>query len=385
MQWGPKLVHMRLRTLTFVTLLFVAAIVPATGAATAGAASMQTDSCTFPYTATDATGTEVTLDSDPERVVTLNPSAAQTMWELGASDEVVGVSKYATYLDGADEKQNVSGANGPSVERVLDANPDVVLVPNSTYAFAKDRVDQIRAQGTTVFVFETGSSLSFVANKTEQIGRLTGNCEAGRQSAQEIRNSADLMRKALADEDKPVALNYFYTYTSGSNTFIGDVMTTAGLTNGAAEANITGFAPINTETVVEMNPEYIIVPTGATVPDTEAWNSTTAVQEGNIIEVNSNYLQQPAPRSVDAAETIMQAVHPEAFEEYQSMKAEAETTATESTETTAQTTTAQSTTTQAVNDTTTSAQTATGADTPGFGIVLTLVSMLAAALLATRR
>ncbi|PYZ03021.1 hypothetical protein C8039_12255 [Halogeometricum sp. wsp3] len=32
----------------------------------------------------------VTLDSDPERVVTLNPSAAQTMWELGASDEVVG-------------------------------------------------------------------------------------------------------------------------------------------------------------------------------------------------------------------------------------------------------------------------------------------------------
>lgn len=381
---------MRRSTLVLVTLLLVVAA-PLTGAATAETASAQADSCTFPYSATDATGTEVTLDSDPERVVTLNPSAAQTMWELGASEEVVGVSQYAAYLDGADEKANVSGGGGPSVERVLAANPDLVLVPNSTYGFARDRVEQIRAQGVPVFVFGAGTSLSFVADKTERIGRLTGNCEAGRESAAEIRTSVEQMREALADEEKPVGLNYFYGYTSGANTFIGDVMTTGGLRNGAAEANVTGFAQVNTETVVEMNPEYVVVPSGASVPSTAAWNSTTAVQEGNVVAVNENYLQQPAPRSVDAAETIMQAVHPEAFEEYRSMQARSDATEspaeTEMATTTGDPpeTTAQATTTVAVDDTPAASQTATGTSTPGFGVLLALVSLLATALLAARR
>jgi iron complex transport system substrate-binding protein len=313
------------------------------------------------------------------------------MWELGASEEVVGVSQYAAYLDGADEKANVSGGGGPSVERVLAANPDLVLVPNSTYGFARDRVEQIRAQGVPVFVFGAGTSLSFVADKTERIGRLTGNCEAGRESAAEIRTSVEQMREALADEENPVGLNYFYGYTSGANTFIGDVMTTGGLRNGAAEANVTGFAQVNTETVVEMNPEYVVVPSGASVPNTGAWNSTTAVQEGNVVAVNENYLQQPAPRSVDAAETIMQGVHPEAFEEYRSMQARSDATEspaeTEMATTTGDPpeTTAQATTTVAVDDTPAASQTATGTSTPGFGVLLALVSLLATALLAARR
>jgi iron complex transport system substrate-binding protein len=384
-----RLGYMRRNTLTLVTLLMVVAA-PLTGAATAGAASAQADSCSFPYAATDATGTEVTLDSDPERVVTLSPSAAQTMWELGASEEVVGVSQYAAYLDGAAEKANVSGGGGPSVERVLAANPDLVLVPNTTYGFARDRVEQIRAQGVPVFVFGAGTSLSFVADKTERIGRLTGNCEAGRESAAEIRTSVEQMREVLADEEKPVGLDYFYGYTSGANTFIGDVMTTGGLRNGAAEAGVTGFAQVNTETVVEMNPEYVVVPSGASVPNTAAWNSTTAVQEGNVVVVNEDYLQQPAPRSVDAAETIMRAVHPEAFEEYRAMQTQSNATATAAETETATTgdppeTTARPTTTAAVDDTPAASQTATGTSTPGFGVLLALVSLLATALLAARR
>ncbi|MDS0298248.1 PGF-CTERM-anchored ABC transporter substrate-binding protein [Halogeometricum sp. S1BR25-6] len=382
---------MRLRTLTLVTLLLVAAVAPVSGAAAVGPSAVeqqttttQAEACSFPYSATDATGTEVTLESDPGRIVTLNPSAAQTMWEIGARDEVVGVSQYAAYLDGASEKANVSGANGANVEKVLAANPDLVLVPSSSYGASKDRVDQLRAQGVPVFVFGEGTSLAYVANKTEQIGRLTGNCEAGREVADDVRESVSQMRAVLEDKEKPVGLNYFYGYTSGSNTFIGDVMTTGGLRNGAAEANISGFAQINDETVVAMNPEYVVAPEESPVPSNEAWNSTTALQEGNVIRVNTNYLQQPAPRSVDAAEAIMQAVHPDAYAEYRQMGAENGTA-------TGETTTDETTTTVVVDDTPpeseteTGAGTETGADSPGFGVLAGLVALVGAALLAARR
>lgn len=44
-----------------------------------GVGNGQSDTCSFPYTATDDTGAEVTVDADPDRIVTLNPNVAQTM------------------------------------------------------------------------------------------------------------------------------------------------------------------------------------------------------------------------------------------------------------------------------------------------------------------
>ena len=324
----------------------------------------QSDGCDFPYTATDATGTEVTLDADPERVVTLNPSAAQTMWEIGAESEVVGVSQYASYLEGADAKANVSGASGPSVEAVLATNPDLVLVPSSSYGAAEERTEQIRAQGSPVFVFGEGTSMESVANKTERIGRLTGNCEAGVERAAEMRRSIASMQRVLNGTERPVGLNVFFGYTSGANTFIGDVMETGGLRNGAAERGVSGFNPINDETVVALDPAWIVVPEHSGVPETPAYNTTTAVREGNVVVVDTNYLQQPAPRAVIAAETILAAVHPEAYDEYRELNPRA---ADEVTPTPESPTT-----------------TATG--TPGFDAVVSVVALAAlAALLARRR
>ncbi|MBB6646250.1 PGF-CTERM-anchored ABC transporter substrate-binding protein [Halobellus ruber] len=337
--------------------------------------AVQADACSFPYVATDATGTEVTIDADPERIVTLNPSAAQTMWEIGAEDEVVGVSQYASYLEGTDATENVSGPSGPSVEEVIGADPDLVLVPSSSYGAAEDRVEQLRAQGIPVYVFGPGTSLEFVANKTELIGRLTGNCEAGAERAAEMRQSVALMEQALDDEERPVGLNVFFGYTSGANTFIGDVMGTGGLRNGAAAANISGFKPINDEVVVTLDPEWIVVPENSPVPETPAYNSTTAVQEGNVVVVDTNYLQQPAPRAVIAAETIMQAVHPEAYDEYRQLQAQAD---------------ADSITTTPPPETTTATQTpdspaTTATGTPGFGASVSVVAVAALVMLLARR
>ncbi|AFK18834.1 PGF-CTERM sorting domain-containing protein [Haloferax mediterranei ATCC 33500] len=349
------------------------------------AATDQTAQCTFPMTVTDATGTEVNITENPERVVTTNPSAAQTMWEIGAKDEVVGVSQYATYLDGASEKTNVSASSGLNVEVVIDLDPDLVLVPNSSYNAEPDRIEQLRSANLTVVVFESGKSLDGVANKTERIGRMTGNCDSGLERAEEMRTSIQHMEQALDGVERPVGLNAFFGYTSGKNTFISEIMTTAGLRNGAAEANITGFGQINEETVVDMNPEYIVVPSHAPVPSSPAYNSTTAIQEGNVIVVDANKLQQPAPRAVEASEEIMKAVHPDAYEQYQELQNESVTESTDSaTETTTQENATENTTEEEPETTATPEQT-TESDAPGFGSVVSVIALAAVALLARYR
>jgi iron complex transport system substrate-binding protein len=94
---------MRKLTLILVLAVAAAAVVPATAVA-------QSNECSFPVERADATGTEVTIAEEPasESVVTLNPSAAQTMWEIGAQETVVGVTKHAMNLPGAESKTNIS-------------------------------------------------------------------------------------------------------------------------------------------------------------------------------------------------------------------------------------------------------------------------------------
>ena len=347
------------------------------------AAADQTAQCSFPMTVTDATGTDVTISEDPDRVVTTNPSAAQTMWEIGAKSEVVGVSQYALYLDGASEKTNISGSSGLNVEAVIGLEPDIVLVPNTTNTAEPDRVQQLRDAGLTVVVFESGDSLDAVADKVEQIGRITGNCEDGAERADEMRTSIENMERALEGVERPVGLNAFFGYTSGEGTFISEIMTTAGLRNGAAEANITGFGQINEELVVEMNPEYIVVPSHAPIPSGSAYNSTTAIQEDNVIVVDANNLQQPAPRAIDASEAIMKVVHPDAYERYQELQNQSETTQTETT-TVTETTTADDTATTATATTADDQQT-TASSAPGFSAVAAVVALALTAFLGRRR
>ncbi|MFB6133968.1 MAG: PGF-CTERM-anchored ABC transporter substrate-binding protein [Halanaeroarchaeum sp.] len=286
------------------------------GATAPGTAVAQTDDveCTFPITATDATGTDVTVAEDPERIVTLGPSAAQTMWEIGASDEVVGVTKYASYLEGASAKQNISGGSSfVEVESVVALEPDLVLAPNIA---ENATISKLRDAGLTVYKFERAKSMADIAQKTKFIGALTGNCGAGVKRAAEMNRTLAEIETAVQGEDSPAVLYYMGGgYTAGSNTFINKIIETAGATNVASEAGIDGYGIISEEVVLTQNPEWILTNSDIiTIPKTAGYNQTTAVKEGNILVLDANEVSQPAPRVVEVTKRLAHKFHPDAFD-----------------------------------------------------------------------
>src|SRR6056297_2951893 len=100
-----------------------------------GATAPAQSNCSFPVSTTDATGTEVTIDSKPERIVVLQPSDAQLVWEIDAQDRVVGMPKtqYTSYLDDRSGKTNVKNEDlSVDTEQVIGLQPDVVLASNIT-------------------------------------------------------------------------------------------------------------------------------------------------------------------------------------------------------------------------------------------------------------
>ncbi|WP_123621523.1 PGF-CTERM-anchored ABC transporter substrate-binding protein [Halorubrum sp. CSM-61] len=266
-----------------------------------------TASCEFPVELTDATGTTITLEERPERITTINPSAAQTLWEIGAQDRVVGVTQYAAYLDGADEKTDVSAEGlGVSVERVVDTDPDLVLAPNASAG----QVADLREQNLTVYHFPAATSVEDIAEKTETTGRLVGSCEAAAETNAEMNQAVADVENRTADFDRPAALYPLGDgFVAGGNTFIDEIMRIGGTDNVAA-AEGDGYPQLSNEVILQTDPELILVTDPeAPILDEEPYASTTAGVEGNYVVMNVNYLNQPAPRSViESTETLATAV-----------------------------------------------------------------------------
>lgn len=359
----------------------VAARTPVQGQATspAGAQATGTGSvraasggsgCSFRISKTDATGETVTVESRPKRIVVLQPSDAQTVWEIGAQDRVVGMPKtqYTAYLDNRSEKTNVKNDDGSvNVELVVGLRPDVVIASNTT---SRETVRKLRQAGLTVYHFGLVTSLDQIAHNVETVGALVGSCDAATQRANQFRLDVRTVERAaeLADE-KPTVLYYFFGYTAGTNTHLNDMIQTAGAKNIAAEVGIDSYAEISPEVAVDQNPDWIVYPSHASPPKSAAYNETTAMQRDQVIELDANRANQPGPLVAIPLIHLAKQWHPDALAQ-----------ANESV-TMANVTTANGSQDGRQNGTGTTQSSSSG---PGFGIGLATIAIGAAALLAGR-
>jgi iron complex transport system substrate-binding protein len=270
--------------------------------------------CSFPFTATDATGTEVTVEEVPERVTTLGPSEAQTMWEIGGKEQVVGLSSNAHYLADAESRTNVSASGfGYSTEAVVGTEADLVLAANIVPA---ETVTALRDAGMTVYQFRPATSIEDVANKTTRVGKLTGNCAGAAEANAWMNANVEAAAEVTADTESPeVLVPLGATSLAGDETFINAMVETAGATNLAVEAFNSSYPyQVSDETIVELNPEMLVLQAGSEgLLTQQPYAATTAGQNNASVVVNGDYLSQPAPRSVVyTTRNLTEGFHPDA-------------------------------------------------------------------------
>ncbi|AXR78089.1 PGF-CTERM-anchored ABC transporter substrate-binding protein [Natrarchaeobaculum sulfurireducens] len=308
----------KLLVLCITVLLAVATFTPAVAAGGVAAVSEESPTCEFPLELEDGTGETVTLEEEPESVVALQPSDAQTVFEIGADDKLVGmpVGEFTAYLD-ADEELDISEGDGvtPVTEEVIDREPDVVLAANALAG--DDVVDQLRDTGLEVYVYSTEESLDGVAENVRLTGELLGECEGADESLEWMDDRLSEIEAAVPDEDRPLA--YYEMgdgYTAGQGTFQDEILTTAGVDNLGAEAGLEGWETVSEEVVLDADPEWIVY--GADFgepPVAESVMGTTAYQNEQFVAVDSQFMSQPGPLVVEAIDEIAQVVHGDEFED----------------------------------------------------------------------
>lgn len=294
----------------------IGGVAAATGSDAASADDATLQQCGFPVTFTDATGAEVTVEAEPESVVTLGPGATQTMYEIGASEKIVGATSLSSYFPDFDSWTDVGTTENdrtlPSVEKVIAEDPDLVLAEN---VISDDTVSQLRDAGITVYKEDRATSIDFVYERTHRAGALVGAHQGAADAVADMRYEVQVAQEAAASGESPRALYVSFGFTSGSNTFVDDIITTAGGTNVATEAGIDGYKEISDEVVAEQRIEWLLLNSGSpSVPDREAYQDTIAAQQDQTVVLNANNISQAAPRIVDPIRTLSETWYPDAHE-----------------------------------------------------------------------
>ncbi len=262
----------------------------------------------FPVTITDDDGVEATIDAEPQRIVTFAPSMTEIVFELGLGDRLVGVSgPFDDYPAEAQDIEEVGGAGDfgvdPTIEKVVALEPDLFLtIPGGDQW--KQRLRDLDIPVVTLHA----DTLEDLAEDIRVIGSLTGAEEKAEAAAEEIEEG---ITNAMSSADQHTC--FFEVYyppltTIGPNTFIFDVLTTAGCVPVTADAT-TDYPEWSVEELLADDPEiYIVTPESAksvrAITRRPGFGELDAVREGHVLLVDGDLLTRAGPRVIEALSKV---------------------------------------------------------------------------------
>jgi iron complex transport system substrate-binding protein len=269
----------------------------------------------------DDIGRTVQITGIPQRIISLSPSNTEMVYALGLQDRLVGVTSYDDYPPDAKTKPIVSDYSTVDLEKIVNAKPDLVLADNIQ---KNDTIPALEKLGITVYTM-TPNNTDGIFNEIKVLGRITGKTQAADNlvSSLQTRIQAVADKTAeLTDAEKPRVLFvtwYDPIWTAGTDTMIQYLIDQAGGTNIAGDLN--GYATITLESVIQRNPQVIVVMSSMGtqnasldfIKSNEQFQSTDAVKNGRVYEIDADIFGRTTPRIVDGLETLAKIIHPELF------------------------------------------------------------------------
>ncbi|HBT17935.1 MAG TPA: ABC transporter substrate-binding protein, partial [Firmicutes bacterium] len=84
----------------------------------------------YPLQVWDQFGRPLTLQRQPERIISGSPGNTEILFALGLGDRVVGVTDWCDYPPEAKDKPKIGNISPLNLEKVISLRPDLLLACN---------------------------------------------------------------------------------------------------------------------------------------------------------------------------------------------------------------------------------------------------------------
>ena len=266
----------------------------------------------------------IELAGPASAIVTLGPSVLESLFAIGAGDQVVGREEYSTYPEEALEISSVGSLwGGLPTEAIVALEPDLVIAPQ---IISPEQVSALEDLGLTVFWQANPVDFEGLYANLTELAELTGHQAEAEELIDSLSERVNAVMEIISTiEERPTV---FYEldatdpenpFTVGSGTFIDTIITMAGGANIGAVLE-GDYAMISSEEVIIQNPEIILLadaPYGVTpesIADRPGWDVISAVQNDQVYPFDPFLVSVPGPRTVDGLEAMAALLHPELFE-----------------------------------------------------------------------
>ncbi len=254
----------------------------------------------------------------PQRVISLIPSATETILALGAGDRLIARTDFDLDPRLA-HLPSVGQGLTPSLEQLTLLQPDFVVGwPDNA---ARSVIGRLGEMGVAVYTPKV-QTLRHVHTTTRELGERLGLSAAADSLVAAIERDLGAIQAAVEGRARP-SVFYVVWYdpptTASTGTYIDELITIAGGRNTFADA--PGLWPqVSMEEVVRRQPDIVLLSqTEDNSVDVErlttavGWRELHAVRAGRVQTVDANLYNRPGPRVTEAARRLARILHPDAL------------------------------------------------------------------------
>ena len=252
----------------------------------------------------DDRNVELTFAASPQRVISLVPSATESVCALGACKRLVGTDQFSNAPTEVRALPKLGGLDDAQVERIVMLKPDVVLATKSARI-----VERLESLGVKVVVLQS-DSYADVKRTLTLLAKLFNAPDRAEQVWSQIERDTTLAASRI-----PQALRgkkvYFEVssepYAAGAASFIGETLTRLGMGN-IAPHSLGPFPKLNPEFIVRARPDIIMASERQvkSMAGRPGWQSLRALEGRSCGFATERYelLIRPGPRMGEAALAI---------------------------------------------------------------------------------
>ncbi|MDR3764629.1 MAG: helical backbone metal receptor [Acidobacteriota bacterium] len=260
----------------------------------------------------DETGRKVTVPDRARRIVCLTPSVTDTVFALGAGDQVAAITDFTAYPPAALKKPSIGNILRPSLERIATMHPDLVIAIATLND--PETIRGLEHMGVPVFLVNQ-SGITGLYRSVESIGQAIGRPSEARVLVASLRQREARVRREAERLPHPsvfFAVSVAPCITAGHGAFLTELLTAAGarvVTDNMPQEWIN----ISLESILPKRPQYILLLKDSPVTLKElqmrpGWRDMEAVRTGRVLRIDDR-LQYPSPVAFDALENFARQLH----------------------------------------------------------------------------
>jgi iron complex transport system substrate-binding protein len=267
------------------------------------------DSPAFPVT---VRGTEI--PALPERIVSLSATHTEVLYEIGVGDRIIATDVFSDHPAAALETEKVDAFN-LSVEAVAALDPDLVILSYDP----GDAMSGFAALGIPAVLFAPPgpTDLDGVYAEWLDLGRASGQTESAEALVAQVSRDIDLIVDDLPQTLR--SFTYFIEldstlFTVAPGSLLDTVFGMLGMTN-VIGPDAGPFPQVSTEFLLDADPDFVFLAdtvccgqTAETVAARPGWDELSAVQNGNVVELDDSIASRWSHRIVELLRVVAKEV-----------------------------------------------------------------------------